>query len=432
MSNIQQTNQPTSSASQSPSPHMSVWFLELERLLERVENAATHFQTLGVGRLADREEILLSFQQTLGFLFPIAELLAALPPETLQRMDQALEKSTQAFVVIGSFNRRREYEQTLGAEQGVPVTKPADREPGRIISAATNLIEQVRSAPLPFFNRRQNPAPATPVTPPPAPAVVAPPLRADKTQSRIGGATGPLEIKPQITQREVFSEFGRRQDENRRRCERFKMKLPVRVTGHDRQSGKWQAMVETTDVSRTGVQIVMQQRVIHNTILQLSLPLPVRLRAHGFAEQSYNVYAIVRRILPQIGGRRLVGLEFIGENPPSGYHEKPWAVCRTRQWVGVNRRRHQRFEIVEAVSIEFLTADKKLIVREQGITENISRGGARVKATIMPPEFELVRITAPQCKFDSLAVVTSRYLGPDGTARACLQFIEREWPVAEN
>ena len=390
-----------------PAAQMSAWFLELERLLERIEHAVTHYQVLGLSQSATRENILTAYRQTLGFLFPVAELLAVLPPDTQQRMDRALERTAQSFTALAVTSRRNEYDRTMSGESAPPRPQPAPAPPP--VNATPEVPPRV-SPPAAPPARPSTAAPAAPGPPSNSPADV-------------------LEIRKVGVRQEVFSVSDREDERNRRRSERFKMGLPVRVMGFDRQSGKWHEMTESVDVSRTGLQLHLRRRVMHNTILHLTLPLPLKLRSHGFSETTYNVYALVRRILPQEDGRRLVGLEFIGENPPSGFLEKPWAACRTRQWTGANRRRHPRIDRVEPVTIDFLTEDKKFIAREQGFTENVSRGGVRVKTRQMPPEFDLVRIAAAKFSFESLSVVTNRYLMPDGSARICLQLIEREWPL---
>jgi hypothetical protein len=376
---------------------MSAWFLELERLLDRLERAGTHYQVLGISQASGREEVLTAYRQTLGFLFPVAELLAVLPPDTQRRLDQALEKATQAFTVLAIASRRRDYDRALttGREPSVPVERPKPAPPVRPTPPVAPSIQTPEKA-----------QPAPPVTStPPAPSEL-------------------LEVKRPAAQREAYSEYGRKDDHNRRRCDRFRMSLPVRVTGHDRQEGKWHEMAESIDVSRTGVRLHLRRRVMHNTILYLTLPLPLKLRAHGFTETTYNVYAIVRRILPQPDGRRLVGLEFIGEHPPAGWLEKPWAACRTKQWQSVNRRRTPRLDRAEPVTIEFLTEDKKFIAREEGITENISRGGARVRLETMPASFDLLRVTFTDHKHQSLAIIVNQYVGRDGAIRAHLWFVE--------
>src|SRR5262249_19004817 len=117
-------------------------------------------------------------------------------------------------------------------------------------------------------------------------------------------------------QRAVCSDSTReREDSNRRRTERLKISIPARVVGYDRRTGKWSEMADTLDVSITGLRLRLDHPVRYGMVLYLSLPYPVRLRTHGFAESSYRVYGLVRRVEPAKRGSRLVGIEFVGEQP---------------------------------------------------------------------------------------------------------------------
>ena len=129
---------------------------------------------------------------------------------------------------------------------------------------------------------------------------------------------------------EVYRESSKaKAGDNRRRVERFKLNVPARVTGYDRNGGKWHEMTETIDVSRTGVRLRLRRRVKHGTVLFVTLPLPTKLRGHGFSEQSYNVYTLVRRVEPPRQGVRAVGVEFLGEHPPKGFLDNPSAIFRS-------------------------------------------------------------------------------------------------------
>jgi len=216
--------------------------------------------------------------------------------------------------------------------------------------------------------------------------------------------------------------------DNRRRCERFKLSIPARVTGHHRRNGKWHEMTQTIDVSRTGARLRLRRRVEHGTVLHVTLPLPTKLRTHGFAEQSHNVYALVRRVEPPKQGVRAVGVEFIGERPPPGFLDKPWAVFRSKRWDGNNRRRENRHEQVEKVTIEYFDESMQLISRDEARTENVSRYGLRISGTTSPAEFDLLTISCGRLKFECLAAVRNRYTAKDGLERICVQLIDKEWP----
>src|SRR5205085_2318120 len=110
------------------------------------------------------------------------------------------------------------------------------------------------------------------------------------------------------TQR-AYNEFSRSvKSDNRRRTERFRLAMPTRVTGYDKLTGKWDEMTQTINVSRTGVRLRLRHRLRLGNVMHLMLPLPVKLRSHGYYDSTYKVYAIVRRIEPAKGGEQAVGL----------------------------------------------------------------------------------------------------------------------------
>ena len=163
-----------------------------------------------------------------------------------------------------------------------------------------------------------------------------------------------LETRTPGTQRAAFTRSKKDvKDSNRRRCERFKLSIPARTMGCDRVKGKWSELTQTVDVSRTGVSLMTRRRVRYGMVLYLSLPMPVKLRGHGFSDQTYNVYGLVRRIEPIRNGTRVIGVEFLGEHPPVGYLEKPWVTFRTQNWSGIERRRQDRLSKAEPVTIEY-------------------------------------------------------------------------------
>jgi hypothetical protein len=227
------------------------------------------------------------------------------------------------------------------------------------------------------------------------------------------------------TQQQVYRESSSGSDnDDRRRCERFKLLLPVRVTGFDRKGGKWTEMSKTLDVSRTGVTLKLNRRVRHGMVLHVILPLPIKLRSHGYSDSSFRVYALVRRIDPPVEGQRLVGLEFVGEQPPSGYLEKPWAVFRDKAWKGIARRREPREDRSDIVTVEYLDEDRQSLGQEMAICENRSQSGMRLRLRKTPPEFDLVRVICLNAGIEKIAIVTNRYVGQDGAERLCLRFAE--------
>jgi diguanylate cyclase (GGDEF)-like protein/PAS domain S-box-containing protein len=223
----------------------------------------------------------------------------------------------------------------------------------------------------------------------------------------------------------AFSEYTyTTRSSNRRRTERFKLAMPTRVTGYDKAKGKWDEMTQTINISRTGVRLRLRHRLQHGNVVQLMLPLPVKLRNHGYYDSTYKVYAIVRRVEPVKGGEQVIGLEFLSEEPPSGFLDKPWAVFNLKHWKGAERRREKRHEKPEIVRIEYLNEEMRMVGDDTVLTENYSRGGMRVRLQEVPPEFFVVRAYGPGNADPRIAVVRNRYLGTDNCERLCLSYVD--------
>lgn len=219
-------------------------------------------------------------------------------------------------------------------------------------------------------------------------------------------------------------------EKNLRRAARIALQLPVRVTGHEEPTGKWQEIGETLDVSRTGVSLKLARRVTRGQVLYLSLPLPWRLRLHGHAEASYQVYAVVQRVRPGAKpGERCVGLEFVGEHPPRGYLDKPWTLYKPAEWRGESRRRHPREYRAEVACVTYLDEHGGIIRQEIGRTVDVSRKGARICVQQPPAEFDIVRVMAPESGFEGDALVVAQTRRQEGFYHLSLCFLGCEWPL---
>jgi curved DNA-binding protein CbpA len=375
-----------------PAGQISSYFLELEQLLDRVERSTTHYQILSLDHSATYEQVNISYLEIVALFYPSYGIGATMTAETASRVERAFNKASQSFSVLASFNRRKEYDAALHSIGSKP--QPPD---------ATNYAQS--------HNLRAE-TPAKPTLP----------------QTARSGQE--INLNHQEAPRKVYTEFAKKAtNDNRRRCERFKLTIPARVVGHDRRSGKWNEMTETIDISRTGITLRLRSRVRHGMVLYLTLPLPTKLRSHGFTDSGYNVYVLVRRVEPPKKGVRVIGLEFLGEHPPAGYLERPWAVFRTKKWVGTERRRTSRLERSEVVKLEYFNESLDSIAREEARTENLSRNGFRVAVLTAPMEFDLVRVLCPGRGFECFATLRNRFMGKDGRERLCLQFIDKDWPL---
>jgi curved DNA-binding protein CbpA len=373
---------------------ISAYYLEIEYLLERVEGATTHYQTLGVERSASSDHIIKAYQKSVGVLHPsYHKVRAAVPDEMLVRVDNAFKKVSQAFSVLTDSEKRAAYQRSLDAR--LYITKPLNT-PGQTQQKSTDARQ-------PKARKAGDKAH----------------VKAEGTEIRV--ITGAHALFTKASSGEATSE--------RRRCERFNLKVPALIIGYEREGGKWQEVTKTIDVSRIGVAIRMRRHLKHGLVVHVTLPLPTKLRNHGFSEAGYNMYAIVRRVEPPVDDLRVVGLEFIGASPPEDYLHKPWSTFRTPRWAGPDRRREPRKEQAEPVAVEYLDESMQRIAREAAVTEDVSPSGSRVRVKSAPAEFEFVRITSPSRLFSSVALVRNRWAGSDGFERLCLQFVDQRWPA---
>lgn len=211
---------------------------------------------------------------------------------------------------------------------------------------------------------------------------------------------------------------------NRRARERFELSIPVAVTGYDENASDWHETVQSIDLSRSGGRILLTRRVLVGNIFYLRMPMPTVLRKHEYIDQTYATYAIVRWIRPPRDGFRLVGVEFIGELPPPGFSQRPWATFHVGSWQGANRRAEHRDRVSEAIEIEYFDESEQLIKKNSGFIEDISSSGVRVCAQQPPLEADLIRIIRPKASVALFAVVRNRFRGRDGYERLCAQFIQ--------
>ncbi|MFN0119610.1 MAG: PilZ domain-containing protein [Blastocatellia bacterium] len=356
------------------SPHSRL-VNELEHFLARVECAVDPYEVLGICPTANYEEILRAYQQATETLFPNYLISASFSREILTRIERNFARISRAFTVLASAGRRQQYDGGLVADPVVPVR-------------------------VPLVSRKQMQEAA----------------RRNETRMEEEKETRADDAK------DIHEKYPRR-------FPRFRMRLPVDISGYDQPGFAWRETAETGYVSRGGVMIRMRNRIRHGTVVQLALPFPLKLRAYDFEQDEYKSYGIVRSVQPRGDGVRDVGVELLGQEPPDGYSQHPWEVFRLPSWHGVERRRMPRFQIARSVRLDFYSDTRRLIAQGTGQTETLSRGGACIRPGQVPDVFDLVGISSQEDSFESMAVVADRFPGNDGVERLCLQFINHEWPV---
>ena len=366
---------------QSTGEHTSPESTGLEHLLQQVERSTSHYEALSLERSASDAQIIAAYQRAAAVLQPWRNALEArgeAAGEALARVELATSRLAHAYSVLSNPNKRVEYDRFVIV-----------RAPG---SPATD------AAALP----------------------AAKPQKANPSDTSSAAEAARLMLADVSAEADPTAAA----DENRRRSQRFPLSVTATVIGYHRKAGKWTEDVETVDASCTGVTLRLRHRVRHGTILYVTLPLPEQLRSHDLKEPNYRVYALVRRVHPVKDGMRVTALEFVGEHPPVGYLDKPWATFQTKPWTGVERRRSPRKPGGQMIWVEYFTEDLQCLRQEAGRTEDVSEGGLRIAVKGAPPEFEFVRVSYPERGMESYAVVCNRFLKDDGLERLCLRLID--------
>lgn len=402
---------------------ISSFYLEIDYLLSRIESASNHYQTLGIERSATQEQVNHAYEQTVVVLQPPHQKVRdALSAEMNIRIAEGFAKVSEAFDTLANTGRRanydgatvnkRSYVRLQPIETAWPTTEPPE-------------VKEKPAPPQEVKPKAAEPAPPQEVKPkaaePALPPELVPDANSDHSQTQ--------NIRVFCEQGRAYAKVSKEAGASTRRCERFKLNIPALVTGHDHGGTKWKEVTKTIDVSRVGAAVRMSRRVKYGLIVHVTLPLPTRLRSHGFTEPSYSTYAIVRRIQPPNAGIRVVGLEFIGAAPPSDYLKKPWGTFKTQKWEGVDRRNEPRHKIVERFEIEYLDQDQHSLGVTVGITESLSASGCRLRITSAPSEFDYLRIKCVKRKFETLALPRNHYVGKDGVERLCVEFVENKCPA---
>jgi curved DNA-binding protein CbpA len=341
---------------------ISAYYLELERLLDRVEKSETHYQVLEVDNLATTNEIKLAYMRCVALLNPsYYGLNVPRTDEFLPRIDRAFDSVSKAFSALVNFSKRVEYDNHLFGRK----ESAARQETLRLPVNGAELNEMIQDE----IARRKNA--------PPSPKL-----------------------------------------KNRRRHERFRLSIPVRVNGFSAEADEWHEMTQSIDVSRGGVLLRLHRQVEEGMILFLTMPLPVKLRNYDYFDTSYSVYAIVRWAHGAEKDMRLAGLEFLGDQLDKASHQNEG-----------DQRPVPNKKVTKIVGIEYFNQSLDYIKRESAFAESLNPDGMRICVKEPPAQFEMARITSKPDSFESFATVTNRYVGTDGFERICLQFIDNEWPV---
>jgi len=212
----------------------------------------------------------------------------------------------------------------------------------------------------------------------------------------------------------------------RRREPRKSLSVTVRVRGHDPDGTPWEEMSATDDASYGGASFSLKHPHGVGQVFSLSLPLPRNFRRYDLTETSYKIFALVRNTRAGAAGERIAGVMFIGRVPPKGYETKPGGRYRlpddprTGPTPGAERRQHERLRL--PVSLRLRRLGTAGVLEEQTVTEDVSKGGARVFTSLPVSGGETVTVADLADKVAVEALVRHVYTGPDHRTRLNLQF----------
>lgn len=237
--------------------------------------------------------------------------------------------------------------------------------------------------------------------------------------------------------------------QERRRKERLRLSLPVRVHCREGAGAEWTEQTRLIDLTPFGAGFTLTRPVDTGRLLHLQMPMPRTLRCFDHIEDQYRVYALVRRLKlagEDKSGAQLfqLGVAFIGKHPPQSYKENPatryeidpgreswelWRAHEQREGRAFVESRQTRLTMPVEVIVEVLDEHGAVAESEQTVTENISRSGAAVFTSLKIDRGRFVRLRSARFSLAVLSVVRGRRKGADNIDRLHLEFIDREWPL---
>jgi hypothetical protein len=190
------------------------------------------------------------------------------------------------------------------------------------------------------------------------------------------------------------------------------------VNGHGAAGAPWEEVAHTLDLASAGIAFHLKRPAAVGQVLYISLPLPRDLRRYDLAEPSYRIYALVRDVI--YASETRVGVMVLGKNPPGGYEHDPAG----RFLLDGDQRQYPRYELRLNVRLCRLGEALPGPREELTITENLGRGGARVKTSLPILAGEAVILEDVQRAFQERAEVSSVTLGADDVRRLGLSFVD--------
>lgn len=249
--------------------------------------------------------------------------------------------------------------------------------------------------------------------------------------------------------------FPAKEEKDARRIQRMSLALPTRVEAHVNQTVSWNEITRLSDISAFGAGFSLRRPVKRGRLVQMTIPLPRKLRCYDFTEPQYKVWGLVRSCVLKTDARgakseenHAVGVAFIGKNPPKSYQNDPaklfeishrsdgqlWHVVEAsaqpdEKHLPKELRRQTRFPLPTNIVIETLDENGETTASESTVTENISLSGAAVFSMLPVEKGAFVRVKSDQYNVSIISVVRGRHKGTDHIPRLHLEFIDRFFPL---
>ncbi len=241
-------------------------------------------------------------------------------------------------------------------------------------------------------------------------------------------------------------------EEESRRINRMALTLPIRVESQVNGNVSWNEITRLSDVSSFGAGFNLRRPVKRGRLLQLTIPLPRKMRCFDFTEPQYKVWGLVRSCVTKNSNTsaesHAVGVAFIGKNPPHSYLENPtklfeishredgnlWHIIDAQnnpdeKHLPKELRRHSRHPIPANIIVEKVDGEGNILASEPTVTENLSLGGAAVFTSLSIEVGSFIRVKSEQYNISIVSVVRGRRVGKDGIPRLHIEFVDRFFPL---
>lgn len=216
------------------------------------------------------------------------------------------------------------------------------------------------------------------------------------------------------------------------------------IKGKNAPDDTWKEVADVASVSATGAGFYMQREVAVGTIVAVMAPFEAHLRCYDHDKELYRVLGLVQHCQPLTGEDAVgyhVGVAFIGRHAPESYRENPlqnYKICGMTEdglWkvketgASFKTRKYMRYWTSVDLYLALVDARRDSLKGEKTSTENISKKGAAVFATLDVNVGDRVKFICERYDFSGLAVVCNQQTGNDGRQRLHLQFVENSFPI---